>query len=383
MSSTDTSGIHVDANQALLLKAILSPGPEALEHYRRWAGSVDFDSLDGGSFRLMPMLYRRLAPLGLSGERYEKIKGIYRYTLSKNSIVLARFRGLAKALHEAGIRVMLLKGGALILKYYHDTGVRPMNDIDILIEEKDREQALEILGRLGWRDSMQRNYDQSLEIYPTVTLVSDQGFELDVHWNLLTEYGSGMPAHEWWRDAIVLDDRGGPLHVLGAEDQVIHNCAHGVKWNALSPIRWIPDVLAVLNAEDDLSWEALVQKCGERRVTLPVRTCLRYIREEFGAPVPDHVLEGLFARDVSDEEKRVYAAHTAPLTFSQRVIRQWRLFRIAYPERSWPLKILTFLGFLKKKSGIESYRGCFLYLCSLAYRSVVPAREARGRGRSS
>ena len=56
-------GIHVDESQFLLLKAIIPDESGPLPHYAHWRDSIDFDNLDGGSFRLLPMLYKRLEGL--------------------------------------------------------------------------------------------------------------------------------------------------------------------------------------------------------------------------------------------------------------------------------------------------------------------------------
>lgn len=370
MRHHDTNSIYVDENQALLLKMLFSAETEMLSYYQKWIALVPFDFLDGGSFRLMPMLYKKLAPYGLRDERYEKIKGIYRYTLYKNSIIMSGFHKIAQALHNAGIRVMLLKGGALILKYYQDRGVRPMNDIDLLIEKQHVRHAIDILSGLGWQDSGQQNFDLSLNRYPTITLLGRHGFELDLHWNIMTEYGNQDFSSNLWQASSIFNFQGVPIFLLGAEDQIMHNCAHGVKWNELPPIRWIPDVLAILNTESDLSWTSLALKCRERKLTMPVRSCLRYLKSNFNAPVPDIAMGILDALPVSKKEHGIYTDHTKAPTFARRVVRQWRLYRKDYPDRSWIAKILLFPGYLKMKSGIERYRDCMRYICLLALNAL-------------
>lgn len=375
MTHPDATGIHVDANQMLVLQMLFAAKDETLAYYEKWQEAVQFDALDGGSFRLMPMLYKKLAAYHLHDERYEKIKGIYRYTLYKNSIILSGFHRIAPALHNAGIRVMLLKGGALILKYYPDKAARPMNDIDILIEKQHVKKALGILRELGWQDSLHTHIDRALQIYPSVGLLSAHGFELDLHWDIMTEYGANHFVSELWRDASTIKYNGTPVCLLSAEDQIMHICTHGVQWNVVPPIRWIPDVLAIIEAETGLSWTTLARKCQERKLTMPVRSCLRYLKLNFNAPVPDDAMELLFAQTVSDEEKKIYAAYTAPLTFMNRLVKQWQLYRNIYRERPWLAKVLLFPAFLKAKSGIVKYSDCLFYLCSVAYKTVMPSKN--------
>ena len=170
-------GIHVDESQFLLLKAIIPDESGPLPHYAHWRDSIDFDNLDGGSFRLLPMLYKRLEGLAERDELFGRIKGVYRYTLFKNSLVMSRFDAICKAMNGAGSRVMLLKGGALLLRYYDDIGLRAMNDIDIMLEGGSIGPCLDILHAQGWKSSFPIGMDRALKLYNSAPMLSDQGFE--------------------------------------------------------------------------------------------------------------------------------------------------------------------------------------------------------------
>ena len=383
MNPLKIPGIDLTESQSLLLATLGASPSEIQSLYEHWASVTPFDDLDGGSYRLMPMLYKKLAPLSMKGDtRYEKIKGIYRYTLYKNSLVLAGLREILRALSEAGVPVMLLKGGAMILKYYPDRGMRPMNDIDLLVEKKNLGPALGALGGLGWRDIGQKVYDLFLRRHPAVTMAGGLRFELDVHWNLLTEYDPRIDPRGWWRDARLIDWQGMPVYLLAPEDQLIHLCAHGIKYDALPSIRWIPDALNVLSAEPGLSWETLVQKCRDFKVTLPVRSCLLFLQAHHGAPVPDSALDDLFRQRVSKTERKRFERYTAPLSFSQRVVRQWGLCRKDFPRQSWIARAWRFPAYLKNKAGIEKYSDCAAYLVNsfrLAIRTPRVKRRSPAR----
>ena len=46
--------------QELLLKAVLLQGEGSIAAWKSWADAIDFDQLDAGSQRLLPLLYRNL-----------------------------------------------------------------------------------------------------------------------------------------------------------------------------------------------------------------------------------------------------------------------------------------------------------------------------------
>jgi len=62
----------------------------------------------------------------------------YLFTVQNNNKINRETRELAQAFNNAGIDYVVIKGAALLWTVYsNDQGLRPMNDIDILIKKKD------------------------------------------------------------------------------------------------------------------------------------------------------------------------------------------------------------------------------------------------------
>jgi hypothetical protein len=106
--------------QRLLLEAALLPGERALAAYRRWRAVVDLDDIDPGSYRLLPLLAHNLA--GAADAGLGRARGVLRHTWSRNLTLLASAAGIVTALEDAGIPVMILKGGALAVRCYASLG---------------------------------------------------------------------------------------------------------------------------------------------------------------------------------------------------------------------------------------------------------------------
>jgi hypothetical protein len=113
-----------------------------------------------------------------------------------------------------------------------------------------------------------------------------------------------------------------------------------------------------------------VEKCRQRRLTLPVRCGLLYLKRHFNAPVPEEALELLFRQSVSPAEEKLFALYTSPLSFSKRVVRQWGLCYKDFPDKPWLTRACRFPGYLKKKSGLVTYSDCAGYLLVQLGRSV-------------
>ena len=145
------SGCWPTRDQELMLRAALLQRELALESWNEWRRNVNIDVIDYGSHRMIPQLYRNLQRHGVKDPVMERLKGVYRYYLYKNEILMHRVGTLLAAFEDAGINTMVLKGAALIQLYYQESGLRPMLDADVLVHAHQAEQAMELLTRLRWK----------------------------------------------------------------------------------------------------------------------------------------------------------------------------------------------------------------------------------------
>src|ERR1700694_5370160 len=136
------SGFWPTRAQELILRASLLKGDEALAAWREWKQISNVDVLDFGSHRMIPQLYRNLLEHGIRDPLMERFKGVYRYYLYKNETLLHHTAGVLRTFHEAGIVTIVLKGCALVSLYYPESGLRPMQDADILVRVEQARPAM-------------------------------------------------------------------------------------------------------------------------------------------------------------------------------------------------------------------------------------------------
>src|SRR6476659_4505051 len=134
---------------------------------------------------------------------------------------------------------MLLKGGAVAVASYVDTGVRQMEDIDVLVPRGDADRALAALVRGGWttdpRGRLRSEHAQSLQ--------DGAAHVLDLHWFSLAQSGDDLG---FWERSVPIEVHGVPTRALGPGDQLLHVAAHGGEWGAITPVRWMADAAAVV-----------------------------------------------------------------------------------------------------------------------------------------
>lgn len=94
---------------------------------------------------------RKLELLGLVPEQYRDIlHNSLLVSLTRNTYLLDKLTEAAKILKAKGITVELLKGMALELSLYGNSGLRQMNDVDILIDRDRCVKAWKILKKEGY-----------------------------------------------------------------------------------------------------------------------------------------------------------------------------------------------------------------------------------------
>lgn len=343
----------------------------ALEAWNEWRARVGLASIDTGSQRLLPLLWDNLRRQGvdLDDPDIRPLLRSYRLTLTINRLLFQEISRQLRALHGAGFPTMLLKGAALTVRYYKDYGLRPMGDFDVLIPTARTEDVLRFLQTNGW-DPEPRSPEAFTRPYRQVThshaFHGNSNWEFDLHWHVLDECCQPDADEDFWNGAVRLDLDGVPTAVLNPADQLLHVCMHGVRWNDIPPLRWVADAITVLRAsEHALDWDRLIIQAEKRRLILPMRASLDYLRTLLEAPVPSGVLERLGNLPTSRLERFEHQYKTRPhwdRAFGYLPVLWCKHSRLA-GDIGLPAKLWGFLPFLQKYWGRNTGGSCSAFSC--------------------
>jgi hypothetical protein len=348
--------------QEWLLRASLLEGDSAVEAWEVWHSKADVDRLDAGSVRLLPLLYSNLKRHGLDPPVMEKLKGTYRLTWYKNQMLFRSMAGLLKRFHDSGIQTLVLKGVPIVLLHYRDLGLRPMQDVDLLVSTREAMEAVELLSRLGWRlkpgGPLKAVSEGLLSVLHGEAFVDDSENHLDLHWHVLAECCYEGADEEWWDGSRAIEVQGIQTRALNATDTLFQICVHGTCWNPVPPLRWVADAMVVLRTSGaDIDWERLVAQAGRRRLVEQLRNTLGYLRGLLDAPVPRSVVERLQAMPVSGVERWEYRVRGRPPGLSGSLLHNWFLYlrssQLARPSVVRP-RLRGFPSYLKAVWGVGS-----------------------------
>ena len=293
--------------QLELLHACLSSDRRA---WQTWSHDIEFDAIDPASYRLLPLVSRNPVLQDLNEPIFEKCKGIYRRTWVSNKFTWAKILSTLNQLLDGGVdELILLKGIAMILHFYRDFGVRVIGDIDILVKKEKVALACAILKSNGWLPNVPR-FDvtniEHLKKWHALNFTHPSGLCIDLHWSFIQE-NCPVLDKSVWDNARNSENR--HLKVPSPTDLLLQACIHGTKYSPIPLIRWIPDAIALLKTSE-IDFERLGDLARKAHICLPISLALRYLAEQFHAPIPQNTLEQLEKAPLLKLEKAEYRFNT-------------------------------------------------------------------------
>lgn len=192
-------------------------------------------------------------------------------------------------LAERGIEPLVFKGPALVDRY-PARGLRPMDDIDVIVPERQHQEAVAALTASGWHsidNRLGRHYDTYL-LHPDVP-----GLSLELHWDLSVwrDRTTAMRGTSLWEHRAPATLAGVPAFALRPELELPALANHaGKPFHHFRRLMWAVDIAVVVHAAGaDLDWE-LVASLARRfrcQTVLAVALCLA---SRFGVDAPDELV---------------------------------------------------------------------------------------------
>lgn len=351
----ETDGMWPDPCRLLLLKAAVLPAETANAAWAAWRGEANierYDQVDHDSAQLLPMIYRSLDEDTLGVAWRQKMRGLYRFTWTRNSILRDETLAVVRSLKSAGIEAIFLGVDALMAgDIYSDLGVRPNGNSALLVNAEEF-PAVEIhLRERGWQPvfvDRARYPSHHAQLWR-----SANGFQLALHGQLFPSPFRVVRFQDVAEHASRKLIQDVEILVPHPTDLLLYTCVQGRFSNRREtpPFLWVVDAHHLIRRDgNSIDWERLLENASSLDVLLPVRDALSYLRHHLQVEVCDTWLKKARKRVVSGREIRSFLRHCGEpgIHFSPR--RFWLELRDDYlaasetinQTRSWP----RFLAFL-------------------------------------
>lgn len=269
-----------------LVTAALAQDGRAAQAFDRVMATLDFAGpVDGGHFRMLPLMYTNLTRAGIPAARLGMVRGVYKYNWCRSHQIAARASEAVSAVAAAGAPVMMCKGIVLAKRYYDSPAQRPMSDVDLVVpvdRVRDAARALERIGYGCGKDFAamdEARYQDYIALRHSVAL-SRGGDQIDLHWYVMRSCRSAAANRRFWTNAESFEIAPGvAARQLRAGDMLLHVVLHGLQWNAMSPLRWIADAAMILRrAGRTIDWDELFDAAAALRTESHFRAGLEFLR---------------------------------------------------------------------------------------------------------
>ena len=202
-----------------------------------------------------------------------------------DAIRVAACRGVLHGLHDAGLSVLVFKGGALAFSHYPRPDLRPRDDTDLLVEES----------QLAVLDTTMRNMGYGKSPASSGRLISHQclytGIDgrgirhnFDVHWRISNR-------HRYARlfDLAELLERSRPIpgHATLARcpcpvDALLIAALHRASHRGTDRLVWLYDIHQLLAAMNDQEIGEFEERAATKGLTVECRAAIAGARHYFG-----------------------------------------------------------------------------------------------------
>ncbi len=285
--------------------------------WQRRAAAADPDKLVISAIvlGLAPLLHWQLSVWGvtLPARAWAKLLSVRSASAARQHAIQTQLAEILKAGAQSQLTPIVLKGAFLAAHVYPEPGLRPMNDIDILVRPAELPLIEALLLRLGYTGHYKDPAEGARVVKHTSTFQRPGGASGVANPYLNAEAERTVEPHlsveeSWfglraditpgvWERSIETDIEGHAARALCPSDLMLHLCIHLtfhliMGWPSLVQLL---DLLWVSRGLEEADWEQVSRRAIDRSAAGFIYAALRLARVGLAAPVPEKVLAHLAA----------------------------------------------------------------------------------------
>ena len=291
----------VSAATARLLWAAARPDPDTRAIDAAVDDGADIDRAAHAALanRVGPLYWRALRIAGVD-HQLGSVAGLLKQEVKTRRAIAEVLLPLTLArivdpLERAGLEPLIFKGPAVAVRY-PEPGLRPMDDIDVLLPARQHRAGVEALRRDGWEETHHPRVAvaRRSDIYDRMFVHHDvPQLPLELHWDVAAwhERATGVQALDLWRARRPARLLGVNVSCLPPDEDLVALANHaGKPFHHFGRLLWSVDLAVVISAAgDDLDWERVGWLARRWRCRTVLAVGLRQA-QRLGAEVPDALL---------------------------------------------------------------------------------------------
>ena len=222
----------------------------------------------------------------------EKLKISYLHITAKNTAYYEKERDILELFFNNDIPVIPLKGMFLSKRLYGDIAGRGSSvDFDLLIEEKNKEQAQILLEEAGYSF----NPDNEIKQWQWQYVFSKPKAEMiDLHWDITMMRRSYERIEGLWKGTRLAMEDGISYYEFKEEELLLYLSAHLVNSDSFRQLRYVCDIDRLLRKYgSEINWERLMEKAKKWQLSGSLYTALKLSKDFFSSKFPEETLSRL------------------------------------------------------------------------------------------
>jgi len=217
------------------------------------------------------------------------------------------YQKLKAVLTSNSITLIPLKGGYLNQFVYQDSGVRPMSDIDVLIQKSDIEKVKELILTKGWemkvflfKSKTLERISKNITHHPYSITTGDTNIEL--HIGIHNAFRSfNVNINDYWKRSKTIVEKSNQASYLDKTDCLQHLCLHAYSdmISSILKLRNFVDIIEFVKLyRSEIDWKKLYKTSKEynclNEISQVLKICVKYFKLKI-----DHEITG------GDETKKI------------------------------------------------------------------------------
>lgn len=282
-----------------------------------------------------------------------RLETAYLGSVKQDLLQLHEFGSVLQALNNASIDVVVFKGAAFMETVYPQIGLRPMHDIDFLIENRSQLSTVsKTLREIGFYPLNKERNDLFIDavIYEATFKQNNPPWTtVDIHYALpyigFQKNQKGLRFTERvWQNACSAEIGGEHAWLMAPEDTIPTIIAHDLLQHRMERLRLYCD-LGFLIKTNDVDWSKVVSNLTGSPAAPYIAHALRRARDAFKIPVPVETLDecdrlagstGIFRQIIADHSSLMHVNLWDSLSEAETITRKLRLLaRYVFPSKNY------------------------------------------------
>jgi Uncharacterised nucleotidyltransferase len=249
----------------------------------------------------------------------------------------SELQGLLKEFDLHGLEVLPLKGPLMAETLYGSAGLRPSDDLDLLVRREDFARAQAVLSKLNFSPIYEADdYHQAFQRDNTC---------VELHFSVAPPSSPAMDLQGAWERSLSVAFRGEKARSFAPADLLVYLTLHGVK-HEFARLIWVLDAARALASIDDDGIQQALKRARDIGIEGAFLTTCELVRHGLHAPLPAPITAAIQRKPaIAKQAHRMWTEITAGPADPTTAHQGAGLFVDLEPQagRRWKQRLRLFL----------------------------------------